>query len=75
MENDYITDVERKVWDKEEGVNILIKPSELFPEEWVTITTEHCEDAKEFYGSITLSLPKGMARAIGEALIAQAGGV
>lgn len=72
MENKYTIDIERKVWDEEDGVSILVRPCESFPEGYVNITSTHCSHSEDFYGSFSITIPRGMAEALGMALIAQA---
>lgn len=72
MTNGYSVEIERKVYDDDEGVSICICPDPDLPENIILLTTEHDEKSKRFYGDIRLHIAKDHAMLLGQALIDQA---
>jgi hypothetical protein len=66
----YSTEVHRNVYDDELGHFITVRPSADFPDGNVWLMTEKTE--VEYWGALSLDIPAGMARKLGEALIAAA---
>lgn len=64
----YTLDVHRRVYDDKEGTCIEVRPCPDNPTDFVEIHTPD-DKSKEYYGEIRFSLPKGMTRVLGAALI------
>lgn len=61
-------EISRRVWDDKEGVCILVAPSG----DGINALEVMTDDAKskEWWGDFRFTLDKGMAKALGEALVA-----
>ena len=66
----YTTEIVRVVWDDKDGVSLSIGPDS----DSLGLVEMRTTDTKsaEFYGKVRLCMPKEMAIAVGEALIAAA---
>jgi len=68
MHNKQITDICRRIFEGGEGASILVQPCEdgLL----VGVSTSADKASKEYFGTIKYEFGPGMARAIGQAMIA-----
>lgn len=67
----FVTEMHLKVYNETEGNFITIRPSPDFPNDAVMLIAEGKENI-EYFGNISLDLPKEMMKQIGQALIAVA---
>lgn len=69
MSNPFSLEIHRMVFDDQEGSSVCIRPS---PEnqDWIELTTNHRKESAEYFGVISLCVPREMAKMIGQALIA-----
>lgn len=67
----YSMAIQRTVYDEDEGVSVTIRPSPDNPDGYTEITTAQDARSIEYYGEVRLTLPNGMARLLGRALLEQ----
>ncbi len=61
-------EIHRRVYDNANGQYVTVRPWPDAPDGTLELCTEASQ--VEFFGALSLILPKGMGRALGEALIA-----
>ena len=69
MDKGYAMEIERKVYDNDNGCFMSVGPSADFPGNVMLYTTKENE---EYFGQVRLDLPWQMMKLLGEALIAAA---